>query len=225
MTNIENDIKLGNGIYSIPDLSLILRLPKGKIRNWLNEYWDVRLAEKHKRKYSWGEGKNKATNFYTLIEFYVFYQLRNLKVGTKTILHAHEIMADQLNTPYPFASSEVLTDGKKIIYSIDDGTTINADKSKQIVFKEIIESFCKKIEFSESHLAERYWPLGKGRHIVVDPHHQFGQPVIEKTNLLAESIRDLHSAGESKQFLTRLYNISIKEVNDAIDFFNLKTAA
>jgi uncharacterized protein (DUF433 family) len=225
MVNFENDIKLGNGIYSIPDLSLILRLPSYKISSWLNDFWDVRLGDKYREKYSWGDGRNKSTNFHTLIEFYVFYQLRKLKVGTKTILHAHEIMAEQLNTPYPFASSEVLTDGKRIIYSIQDGTTINADKSKQIVFKQIIESFCKKIEFSESHLAERYWPLGKGRHIVVDPHHQFGQPVIEKTNLLAETIHDLHSAGESKQFLARLYNITLEEVNDAIDFYNPKIAA
>jgi uncharacterized protein (DUF433 family) len=225
MANIESDIKLGNGIYSIPDLSLILRLPRYKIRSWLNEYWDVRLGEKHNKRYSWGEGSNKATNFYTLIEFYVFYQLRNLKVSTKTILRAHDVMAEQLNTPYPFASSEVLTDGKKIIYSVHDGTTVNADNSKQIVFKQIIESFCKRIEFSESHLAERYWPLGKERHIVVDPHHQFGQPVIEKTNLLAETIHTLYEAGENKQFLSRLYNISIKEINDAIDFFNNKVAA
>lgn len=225
MVKIENDIKLGNGIYSIPDLSLILRLPKYKMRRWLNEYWDVRLGKKYHEKYSWGEGRDKATNFHALIEFYVFYQLRSLKVSTKVILQAHEIMADQLNTPYPFATSEVLTDGKKIIYSIHDGTTIKADDSKQIVFKQIIESFYRKIEFSESNLAERFWPLGKERHIVVDPHHQFGQPVIENTNLLAESIHALYKAGETKQFLAKLYSISIREVNDAIEFFNPKVAA
>ncbi|WP_315818474.1 DUF433 domain-containing protein [Paraflavitalea speifideaquila] len=58
----------------------------------------------------------------------------------------------------------------------------------------------------------------KDRHIVVDPHHQFGQPVIEKTNLLAETIYDLYNAGENKQFISRLYNVSVREINDAIDF-------
>jgi uncharacterized protein (DUF433 family) len=134
-------------------------------------------------------------------------------------------MAEQLKTPYPFASAPVLTDGRSILYSLHDGTTINADKSRQIAFKQIIESFCKKIEFSDSQLAERYWPLGKQNHIVVDPHHQFGQPVIDKTNLLAETIYDLHHAGETKEFLSRLYNISVKEVNDAVALYNLKTAA
>lgn len=225
MITFNNDIKLGNGIYSIPDLAFILQLPQAKVRRWMNDFWDARLGQKYKGKYSWGEGRDKATNFYTLIEFYVFYQLRENKVGTGTILKAHEAMASQLKTPYPFASSQVLTDGKNILYSLEDGTTINADKSKQIAFREIIENFCKKIEFSPSSLAERYYPLGKQHHIVVDPHHQFGQPIIEKTNLLAETIYDLFQAGESKEFLSRLYNISVKEVNDAVALFNLKTAA
>jgi uncharacterized protein (DUF433 family) len=225
MLAFENNIQLGNGIYSLPDLAFILRLPPSKVRRWMNDFYNQRLGEKYKGKYSWGQGRDKATNFYTLIEFYVFYQLRENKVGIKTILNAHGQMAEQLKTPYPFASASVLTDGKSVLYSLEDGTTIKADRSRQIAFKQIIESFCKKIEFSDSQLAERYWPLGKQSHIVVDPHHQFGQPVINKTNLLAETIYDLHQAGETKEFLSRLYNISVKEVNDAVALYNLKTAA
>jgi uncharacterized protein (DUF433 family) len=225
MVSFKNDILLGNGIYTIPDLAFILRLPPQKVRRWMNDFWNSRLGEKYHGKYSWGEGRDKATNFYTLIEFYVFYQLRELNVGIKAILKAHEAMAKQLNTPYPFASSQVLTDGKSILYCLEDGTTIKADKSLQIAFKEIIESFCKKIEFSKSKLAERYYPLGKEHHIVVDPHHQFGQPVIEHTNLLAETIFDLHTAGEKKEVLARLYKISPKEIDDAVAFFSPKKAA
>jgi uncharacterized protein (DUF433 family) len=225
MLAFENNIQLGNGIYSLPDLAFILRLPPSKVRRWMNDFYDQRLGEKYKGKYSWGQGRDKATNFYTLIEFYVFYQLRENKVGIKTIFNAHGQMAELLKTPYPFASASILTDGKSILYSLEDGTTIKADKLRQIAFKQIIESFCKKIEFSDSQLAERYWPLGKQSHIVVDPHHQFGQPVIDKTNLLAETIYNLHQAGETKEFLSRLYNISVKEVNDAVALYNLKTAA
>lgn len=225
MIALGNDIKLGQGIYSIPDLAFILRLPQHKVRRWLNDYWDARLGEKYKRQYSWGTGKEKATNFYTLVEFYVFYQLREASVGTKAILCAHEEMACDLKTPYPFASAKVLTDGKSILYSLDDGTTVNADKSRQIAFREIIEKFCTKIEWDNAKMAERYYPLGKEHRIVVDPHHQFGQPVIEKTNLLAQTIYGLYQAGESKPFLSRLYAISAKEVDDAIALFNRKTAA
>lgn len=216
--------KLGAGIYTVPDVAFILGLPAGKVRRWLNEFWDSRLAEKD-NKYSWGEGRDKATNFYTLMEFYVFYQLRELNVSTNRILTAHEDIASQLNTPYPFASSKMLTDGKNILFTMEDGTVVKADKSKQAAFKEIIKNFCKKIEFSEADIAERFYPMGKDKKIIVDPHHQFGQPVIEDTNILAETVFDLYQAGESPEFISRLYQLKVKEVEDAIALFTPKRAA
>jgi len=216
--------EIGTGIYSIPDISLLLRLPKPKVRRWLADFWDTRFGEKYNNNYSWGTGINKATNFYTLIEFYVFYQLRELKVGTKAIFTAHDEMSRQLKTPYPFASAKVLTDGRKILYTLTDGTTINADKSHQINLKEVIEAFCKKIEFSDNDLAEKYWPLGKKEQIVVDPHHQFGQPIIDQTNILAESIFNLYQAGETIDFLSRLYDIKERDIKAAISLFNQKAA-
>jgi uncharacterized protein (DUF433 family) len=145
-------------------------------------------------------------------------------VGPKAIFTAHEQIARQLHTPFPFASAKILTDGKKILYEIEDGVTINADKSRQIALADIIKNFCRKIEFSDDQLAERYFPLGKEKNVVVDPHHQFGQPTIARTNVLAESINDLHEAGESISFIARLYHLPESDVEAAIDLFNYKAA-
>src|SRR5688572_17207686 len=98
MIGFESDIKLGNGIYTIPDLAFILSLPQPKVRRWLNDFYNIRLGEKYKGKYSWGDKRDKATNFLTLIEFYVFYKLRENKVTTNMILTAHQEMAKQLRT-------------------------------------------------------------------------------------------------------------------------------
>jgi uncharacterized protein (DUF433 family) len=223
--NNSTNRELGKGIYSIPDAAFILGLPQGKVRRWMKEFWDLRLGEGYDHKYSWGEGKDKATNFYTLIEFYVFFQLRELNISTKTILNAHKDIAGQLNTPYPFASSKVLSDGKSILFTWNDGTIVNANKSRQAAFKEIIEIFCKKIEFSSADIAERFYPMGKNKHIIIDPHHQFGQPTIENTNVLAETIYELHKAGESNSFLAKLYQLALQEIEDAISFYTNKTAA
>lgn len=216
--------KLGSGIYSIPDISFILNLPQNKVRRWLNEFWDDRLAKKYKTKYSWGEGRDKATNFYTLIEFYVFYHLRELNVSTKKIFDAHEEMADCIKTPYPFASAKLLSDGRDILYTLNDGTTVNANNKRQIVIIDLIREFYSKIEFSSNDIAEKFWPLGKDKKIVVDPHHQFGQPVIDDTNILAETIYDMYTAGEPISFLSHLYKLSTKEIKDAVELFNRKAA-
>jgi len=226
MTNSKNlNQQLGGGIYTIPEVAFLLKLPLGKVRRWMTEFWDNKLSNKYSNNYSWGEGRDKATNFFTLIEFYVFYQLRDLNVSTKKIFKAHQDIAEQLNTAYPFASSKVLSDGKSILFITDDGTVVNADKSRQIAFKEIIEKFCKKIEFSDTDIAERFYPLGKDKHIIVDPHHQFGQPVIEQTNILALTLYELYNAGESIKFLTRLYDIEENDVYSAIELFSSKLVA
>lgn len=49
------------------------------------DFYDDRLGNKYKGKYSWGEGRNKGTNFLTLIEFYVFYKLREQKISSYQI--------------------------------------------------------------------------------------------------------------------------------------------
>lgn len=216
--------QLGKGIYTISEVAFILKLPIAKVRRWMNEFWDNKLSKKYNNHYSIGKGRDKATNFYTLIEFYVFFQLRELNVSTNRIFLAHQDMAEQLNSPYPFASSKVLSDGKNILFMMDDGTVINANKTRQIAFKQIIEEFCKKIEFSPSDIAERFYPLGRDKHIIVDPHHQFGQPVVEKTNILAQTLFELYKSGETKRFLSRLYDLNEDEIEDAIALFNKDAA-
>lgn len=224
MKEKEVNQQLGSGIYTIPEVAFILKLPVAKVRRWMGEFWDVRLAEKYNINYSVGNGREKVTNFYTLIEFYVFYQLRELNVSTNKIFIAHQDMAQQLNSPYPFASSKILSDGKSVLFTLNDGTVVNADKTRQSALREIIEQFCKKIEFSSSSTAERFYPLGKEKHIVVDPHHQFGQPVVKQTNILAQTLFDLYQAGETACSLSGLYDVSEKDVSYAIEFYNSKVA-
>jgi len=56
----------------------------------------------------------------------------------------------KINTAYPFASSKVLSDGKSILFTLNDETIVNAAYTKQAAFKEIMEPFCKKLEFSKT---------------------------------------------------------------------------
>lgn len=211
---------LGLGIYTIPDMANILKLPQHRIRYWLDEFWNNRLIDQHQKSYSWGEGREKATSFYTLIEFYTFSQLRIHKIGASRILKAHQVISEQLKTPYPFASSTILTDGKQIFYSTDElKSIIHADDTLQYLIADIIKEFCKKIDFNSHDLAVRYYPLGKSKKLVVDPHHQFGQPTIKDSNILAETLFLLYKGGESKRLISELYGIDRTSVNNAIEFY------
>ena len=59
-------------------------------------------------------------------------------------------------------------------------------------------------------------PLGKSHNIVVDPHHGFGKPTISGTNITVASLLTLIRAGEKKEFVAALYDISLQSVKDVI---------
>jgi hypothetical protein len=103
--------------------------------------------------------------------------LREKGASIQSIMKARENMVKDLKTPYPFASHKVLLAGSKILYELND-LIISADGSNQINLAEIIKEFAKNLDFDKNNLAIKFWPKGKKNSIVVDPHHQFGQPVM-----------------------------------------------
>jgi uncharacterized protein (DUF433 family) len=216
---IKKKPSLGIGLYTIPDVANILNLDGTLVQRWLREYWGNRFSSKQDNFSSWGRGRDKAVHFFTLIEFYVFYQLRKQGVSAQNIAKSYEIIRQELDTAFPFANSIILTDGKKIFYSKDGDLIINADKSKQINFKSIIEEFCHKIDFDKDAYALRYWPLGKEKNIVVDPRHQLGQPTVKNTNILAETLYSMYTSGEKISFISSLYDVPENDVKASIEFF------
>ncbi|MEJ7676896.1 MAG: DUF433 domain-containing protein [Segetibacter sp.] len=59
---------------------------------------------------------------------------------------------------------------------------------------------------------------------MVDPHHQFGQLVIQRTNINAATIFSMYQSGESTSTIVILYDITEEQVNDAILFGKPKAA-
>lgn len=216
---IQNLIGVGTGIYTLPDIASILHLPTGKVRRWMHEYWQLRFSSSEKSEFSYGSGKELVTNFLTLIEFFTFYQLRQEGVSAQKIVKAHQILSKTFRTKYPFAKSNLLTDGEQVLFNGDAGDIIQADETLQINIKEAIEPFCKKVDFNEDDIVKRFYPMGKNHSIVIDPKRQFGQPVVGDTNVLAETVYNLYRGGESVDMITSLYALTIDQVNDVINYY------
>ena len=217
----ENKSHLGYGIYTIPDISKILDLKYFKVQRLLNEYWDNRIASQLGQKYSWSDGKSKAVSFHTLIEFYTFFHLRESGITTSKILDAHQELSTMYKTVFPFANEKILhglgTCGKKLVFQINEQIIINLDFTKQLNLL-FVREFLKKIDFDESDLANRFWPLGKEKLVVIDPNHQFGQPTLIGTNILPLTICNLVKAKEPKKFIAATYGISEKHIDDAVEY-------
>jgi len=218
---LQDKPKLGTGIYTMPDIALILGIPYSKVNRWINKFWNDKLGQQFEKTYSWNVDLTKAVNFYTLVELFVFYEISKAGVRPQKILEAHQILSKHYKTPYPFAFKKVLenikTDGKKIFLEEKDGSIFSLDIHRQFNLG-FIKDFCKNLDFDGNSLVYRYWPLGKGRTILCDPHHQFGQPVINGTNITAEALNDMYLAGEPAWFIADIFHIKESNVVDAIEF-------
>lgn len=224
MKTKNNITGLGKGLYTIPEVAIILHLPQAKVHRWLREYYEGQLSKKYKTKYSWSVKDHKMVNFLTMIEFYVFYKLREQQISTGKILTAHAHLAGFLDTPHPFASHQLLISGSDILYNQAEEIWVKANVTNQIVFTDMLEAFAIKIDFSETNLAQRYWPMGRNHAVVVDPQHQFGQPVLRGTNINTATIFALYESGEKVSTIGELYELSDAEIWDAIAFSNRSAA-
>src|SRR5690606_20694586 len=100
-----------------------------KVHKLLNEYWDNRFASQLGEKYSWSVHNTKAVSFHTLVEFYIFFQLKEVGVSTRQILNAHTELSNRFNTAFPFANSKIINRincfGKRIVFELNDEDFIN----------------------------------------------------------------------------------------------------
>lgn len=217
---IENKLNIGSGLYTISDISKILRIPYPKASAWINNYWDGELGKEFENNYSWIVDKSKAVSFHTLIEFYVLYMLAEAGVKTRQVLTAHTELSKFFDTMFPFAQKNILdkirTDGQKIYFNLD-GNILSLDGTKQFNLQ-FIEFFFKNLDFDNEFMASRLWPLGKSKSILVDPKRQFGHPVIGNTNIHPETLFNLYKGGEPIDFIAFTYDIEKQQVQDAIDF-------
>lgn len=223
------NLRLGEGVYTIPDASMILDFPRTKLRRWVNQYWrsdfiDVNEPAKS-NSYIWGEARETAFNFYTLIEMFTVISLREIGVSFKAIKQARIVLSSLFKTNLPFAAQPLMSDGKRVIIELGKSNLLELDTGGQTAFRKIIEPFCKKLDFNQyNDLANRFWPLGKRHSIVVDPKHGFGRPTISGTNISTEAIFGLLNAGEEEETVADLYDLTEEQIDDVLVFQN-RTAA
>jgi len=217
--------KIGEGIYLVKDISKILHLDREKVYRWIVGYWRGDLNGNVN--YTFGEPDNRAINFYSLIEFYTFFKLREKGLSTIKIKALHVELSKLLKTPYPFAIAQdyYIEDRKtnktkrKFVYYNYLESLIKLSPKKQFSF-DFMETFLDKIEFDNTNLAVRFYPLSNSKNVVVDPKRQFGQPIVSGTNIKTETLFSLFRGGESLENISILYNISIDKVQDAVNFQN-----
>lgn len=210
------------GVFTTTDIAAILKQTTRTVNRYIKEYGDTRFSRiLFNNTYTWEVDGVRAVNFYALIELAVFFLLRDkYDLSIHQINEARATMASTLNTPYPLAMYPVLTGEKTIFYEYL-GELIRTDKrnKNQITLRAIVRPLLDKIEFDEDNVALKYYPLGKDAEVVVDPKHQFGQPTIKGTNIRVDVLAQMFENGESEKSLQSLYELTPKQVSDALRYY------
>jgi len=214
--------EMNYGVFTTSDIASILNHSTRTVSRYIKLYGDVRFGKViFNDTYTWEVDGIRAVNFYAFIELAVFFLLRDkYGLSIREINEARNTVASTLQTPYPLATSPILTGGNKIFYEYL-GEILRTDKKNknQVTIKSIVKPLLDKIEFDDGNIAKRYYPLGKNAEVVIDPSHQFGQPTIKGTNIRTETLWKLYKKGETTEALQAQYELSAKQVGDAIDFY------
>lgn len=214
-----SEFDFGEGLFFPQDAAKILGIPNNRASYWFRSYAREKFDGNTNRKF-FKSGDTYGVNFLTLIEMFVFFKLKEGGISSSRIIKAHKAISEKYETPYPFALEGIFFDKKDVFFEDSHGSFVKADETLQVMIREVLQPFCQKVEYGDLGVAERYYPLGKNKTIVVDPDHQLGYPTIEGTNIVVDTVAELYNAGEDITTISRLYEIEHAQVEDAIAYYN-----
>lgn len=123
-----------------------------------------------------------------------------------------------------FAEQVFFTDGHNVYLSVRDNPNAEALlgllSGGQWVIAPVIRQIAKQIDFDEGlGFAERWYPLGRARPIVIDPLVSFGAPSILGKGVRTANVYDLYLAEGSRSVaVTRWLSLDEHEVDAAVEF-------
>lgn len=219
-----NSNLLNAGLYTVPEAARLTRVSVGKIRRWLKGY-NFKSGERVRHSEAVWQGEldpieNKlALSFRDLLELRFVDAFIRAGVSWRTMRRGHAKAQEELVSSHPFCSNRIFTDGRSILLrqgeEDSDQVLINLT-SNQVEFRRIVETFRKELEFSGADIV--WFPLGKGRQIVIDPKRNFGQPSVVKSGVPTAILARSAKANSSQEIVARWYEVDPNEVRDAVEF-------
>lgn len=215
MTTIADYI--GVGLYSLPDAARLLGVSPNTLRYWSGEsgHAEPLVARRFL--------DDELLTFSELIELHFVELFRSQNVSLQTIRKA-AAASRKFDTRYPFTVKQFDTDGNTIFATLKshetDRVLVEDLQRGQLVFREIVRPFFKKLDYRPTNEAERFWPMRKSGRVVLDPSRRFGQPIDAETGVPTRTIFDAvrAGAGQDERQVARWLDIPIEAVKAAVRF-------
>lgn len=210
---------ISRGLYSVPDASRILSLNYAAIVRWTFGY---NRRGKHYKGVTHADVPDlQGRHALTFRELVQLLSVREfLKAGAKwhQIHSAYQNGCERFRTRYPFARKHWFADPGGIYYGSGEDLIEMSSDALQGAMKKTLALYLRSMDFDADGLAERWYPLGRARSVVLDPAISFGAPVVMGTGIRTDTLRGLQDAGEDARSLAWWYDIKPTQVAAALEF-------
>jgi len=216
-------------LYSLSQASSHLKLPLATLRSWVKgRYYPVGKGEENrffKPVIKLPDPQKQQLSFLNLVEAHVLGGIRRLEnVPFYKIRNALEYIESAFPSPHPLADYQFQTDGVDLFIERLD-QLIAVSRRGQIVIKEVLENYLRRIERDLDFSPLKLYPftkptlaLSEPKQVLIDPLVSFGRPVIAGTGVPTAILAERFYAGESSTTLAEDYGITQEQVEAALRY-------
>lgn len=229
MTPVSFPDQLDRPSYSAAEAGRLVGLSPGRVRRWLKGYGyrygdDVRHQPPVLQR---DETTGTYASFQDLIDLLFVKRFLDHGISLQRVRRALDELQEILGTSH-FARQTFFTDGANIFLEVQEKgeAILELLRGGQWVSPSVIRQLATEIDFeSPEGLARRWYPLGPGRPVVLDPFVSFGAPSIVGRGVKTANIHDMFNAeNESLASVQAWWSLSNTEIEAAVEFERLLAA-
>jgi uncharacterized protein (DUF433 family) len=212
-------------MYSFAETDHLAGATVGTARRWIKGYSYVRDGKRIERPpVTPRDEKVSAASFLDLLEVVVIGRFRNAGFSLAAVRKMVADCQDLFGLARPLVQLRFKTDGRDVF--VDQGETLLGlgRRKRLMAWNQILKPFLDELDYGDEW-AEKWWPLGRERLIVIDPEYAFGQPVIAGSGVRTEVILERMRAGDLPEEIAVDFNVKPLEVHRAIQYEMTRQAA
>ena len=217
---------LNRPVYGLGQVDRILGLRGGTARRWIDGY------KRNGKQYppvvrEWPTGEEIVT-WGEFVETRLLAEYRDAGVPLVRMRPAVDALRNELQTPYPLASSRTWLDvhGRELVRKVQEKVKLERALSLVVVrtgqrvlyWAPAAEEFRRSVEWTDAEDAQPriLRPAADLPDVALDPLRGFGEPVVR--NVRTEILGELFRAGESAESLAELYELPSSTVDQALRY-------
>jgi len=223
----------GIGSYSVIEAARLIGTSPINISRWMRGYTYRRNDQQHHIPPLW-QAQWPSSDHHIEIGFRDLIELRFVKafidagLGLLAIRNCIDFARELARDAHPFSTRRFRTDGETIFLEsafLKQSESQMLDlKKRQYVFGRVIERTFKDLDIEDDSVT-RWRPFQGKQSIVIDPNRSFGQPIAAASGVPTIALAQAVEAEGSPERVSKLFEVPVSVVRDAVRFEAVLQAA